>query len=50
MSTTNVSINDRLVNGQLGTTADTKKDSSGILSKIYVKFEEENAGLTKIRS
>ena len=50
MSTTNVSINDRLVNGQLGTTADTKQDSSGILSKIYVKFEEENAGLTKIRS
>ena len=41
--TTNVSIDDRLVNGQLGTIVDTKQDSSGILrSKIYVRFEDEN--------
>ena len=40
--TTNVSIDDRLVNGQLGTIFDTKQDSSGILSKIYVKFEDGN--------
>ena len=39
MLTTNVSIDDRLVNGQLGTIFDTKQESSGILSKIYVKFE-----------
>ena len=41
MFTTNVSIDDRLVNGQLGTIVDTKQDPSGILSKIYVKFEDE---------
>ena len=41
MLTTNVSIDDRLVNGYLGTVADTKQDSSGILNKIYVKFEDE---------
>ena len=39
MLTTNASIDDRLVNGQLGTIFDTKQESSGILSKIYVKFE-----------
>ena len=39
MLTTNVSIEDRLVNGQLGTIFDTKQESSGILSKIYLKFE-----------
>ena len=33
MLTTNVSINDSLVNGQLGTILDIKQDSSGILSK-----------------
>ena len=50
MLTTNVSIDDRLVIGQLGTIVDTKQDSSSILSKIYVKFEDENARLTKMRS
>ena len=49
MITTSVSINDCLVNGQLGTIFDIKQDSSGILSKIYVKFQDENAGLTKMR-
>ena len=48
MLTTNVSIDDHLVNGQLGTIIDTKEDSSGILNKIYIKFEDENAGLTKM--
>ena len=47
MLKTNVSINDRLVNGQLGTTVDTKQDSPGILNKIYVKFGDENTGLKK---
>ena len=47
MLTTNVSIDDRLVNGQLGTTVDTKQDSSVILNKIYVKFGDENTGLKK---
>ena len=49
MLTTNASIDDRLFNGELGTIVDTKHDSSGILNKIYVKFEDENAGLTKMR-
>ena len=38
MLTTNVSIDDRLVNGQPGVIVDTKQDSSGILCKIYGKF------------
>ena len=46
---TNVSIDDRLVNGQLGAIIDTKQDSSGILNKIQVKLESKNAGLTKMR-
>ena len=50
MLTTNISINDRLVNWQLDTIVNTKQDSSGILSRIYVKFEDENALLTKMRS
>ena len=41
MLTTNVSIDDRLVSGYLGTVVDTKQDSSGKLNKIYVKFENE---------
>ena len=46
---TNFSTDDRLVNVQLGTVGDTKQDSLGILGKIYVIFENENAGLTKMR-
>ena len=49
MLTTNASIDDCLVNRQLGAT-ETKQDSSGILNKCYVKFEDKNAGLTKMRS
>ena len=48
--TINFSIDDRLVNGQLGTIVGTKQDSSDILNKMYVKFEDQNAGLTKMRS
>ena len=50
MLTTNVSIDDHLVNSQLCTIIDTKQDSSVILNKISVKFEYENAGLLKMRS
>ena len=50
MIATNVNIDDHLVNRELGTTVNTKEASSGILNKIYVKFEDENAGLTKKRS
>ena len=47
MLTTNVSIDDHLVNGQLGTNVNTKQNSSGILNKLYVKFGDENTGLKK---
>ena len=50
MLTANVNIDDHLVNGQLGTIADITEDSSGILSTIYVKFGDQNAGLMKMRS
>ena len=50
MLTTNVSIDDSLANGQLGTIVDTKQNSSGIVSKTYVKLEDGNVGLTKMRS
>ena len=38
MLTTNVSIDDRLVNGQPGIIVDTKQDFSDILCNIYGKF------------
>ena len=41
MLTANVHIDDRLVNGQLGTIVDVREDSSGVLSTIYVKFEDQ---------
>ena len=50
MFTTNLSIDDRLVNRQVGTIVGTKQDPSGILNKMYVKFEDENARLTKMKS
>ena len=39
MLTANVNIDDRLVNGELGTVVETRKDSPVILNIIYVKFE-----------
>ena len=41
MLTVNVNIDDRLVNGQLGAIVDVREDSSGVLSTIYVKFEDQ---------
>ena len=38
---TDVNIDDRLVNGQLGAIVDVREDSSGVLSTIYVKFEDQ---------
>ena len=35
---------------QPGTIVDTREDSSGVLSTIYVKFADQNAGLVKMRS
>ena len=50
MLTGNVNIDDRLVNGKLGTIIDTRESSSGILSTIYIKFEDPNAELMEMRS
>ena len=50
MLTANVNIDDRLVNGELGTVVETRKDSPVILNIIYVKFENRNPGLIKMRS
>ena len=42
MLTSNIGIDDQLVLGQRGTIVDIKQNSSGILSKIYVNFQDEN--------
>ena len=42
MLTNNIGIDDQLVLGQRGTIVDIKQNSSGILSKIYVNFQDEN--------
>ena len=47
MLTANVNIDYRLVNGQLGTIADTTEDSSGILRTIYVKFEDQKCRINE---
>ena len=49
MLTNNVNIDDRLINGQLGTVFDFKFDSKGNIITVYVKFEDEHAG-KKIRT
>ena len=50
MLTANINVDDRLVNGELGTVVETRKDSPGILNIIYVKFENRNPRLIKMRS
>lgn len=49
MLTSNVDISDKLINGQIGTVACviTQNDSIKI---IYIAFDNQSAGATKIRS
>ena len=46
MLTSNLDIADRLINGQLDTVFDFKY-SGGTITKIYVKFDDFNAGMSK---
>ena len=48
MPTVNIDLQDRLVNGQLGTLKHIIKDRNGNVAKIYVQFDDPRAGLKKI--
>ena len=45
MVTVNIDLNDMLVNGQLGTVKHILKDQKGSVTKIYVAFDDNQAGL-----
>ena len=48
MLTVNVDLEDRLVNGQLGPAKDFQKDQNGNVLKIYVAFDDCEAGVRSI--
>ena len=48
MLTVNVDLEDRLVNGQLGTVKHFQKDQNGNVLKIYIAFDDCEAGLKSI--
>jgi hypothetical protein len=51
MLTTNVDINNQLINGQLGTVVNVSVDNvSNKPSTIFVKFDDSNAGISAIRN
>ena len=50
MLTVNINIDDRLINGQMGTVCKIKTDNEGQVVKIYIKFDDEKAGLKLINS
>ena len=45
MLTVNINIDDRLINGQIGTICKIKTDNESQVVKIYIKFDDERAGL-----
>ena len=47
ISTVNIDMQDRLVNGQLRTVKHISRNSTDSANKIYVKFDEDNAGLER---
>ena len=50
MLTANLNIEDRLINGQMGTVSKIKyNDTSQKPQVIYIKFDDESAGLETIR-
>ena len=50
MLTTNLNIEDRLINGQMGTVSKIKYNNTSQKPEIiYIKFDDENAGLEAIR-
>ena len=48
MLTVNLDLEDRLVNGQLGTVKHFQKDQNGNVLKIYIAFDDCEAGLKSI--
>ena len=48
MLTVNIDLQDKLVNGQLGTIKHIRIDTKGNVIKIYIKFDDSKAGLKKI--
>ena len=47
MLTVNVDFKERVVNGQMGTVKHIQKDSTGAVVKIYVKFDDSQAGIER---
>ncbi|CAB3998256.1 ATP-dependent DNA helicase PIF1 [Paramuricea clavata] len=50
MLTTNINIQDRLINGQMGTVVKIQVNGSNIPIILYIKFDDENAGKTMINT
>ena len=50
MLTININIDDRLINGQMGTVCKINTDNEGQIVKVYIKFDDEKAGLKLINS
>ena len=48
--TVNIDLQERLVNGQLGTVKCIQTDSQRNVSKIYIKFDDSKAGLKRMNS
>ena len=50
MLTTNLDVEDCLINGQIGTIVKIRKNSASLKPEvIYVKYDDENAGRVRIR-
>ena len=50
MLTTNINIQDRLINGQMGTVVKIQVNESNKPTILYIQFDDENAGKTLINS
>ena len=50
MLTSNIDVSDRLINGQIGTVQHFQFDNTGKIAKIYLKMEDQSAGLKKMRT
>ena len=50
MLTSNIDVSDKLSNGQLGTVHSFKFDLNGNIVKVYLKMDDETAGLRAMNS
>ena len=50
MLTVNVDVNDHLINGQIGTVKQLLLNNDGRVSKIYIKFDDDKAGVKMMAS